>query len=108
VDAVCIDQSNITERTSQVRMMQTIYSNAARVLVWLGEAEATDEVALAVLKAVNGPWAMFRDLDVGEIPLFIGPNHANHDAELAARVPDIAFDALAAFLLKPWFSRIWM
>ncbi|OAG14674.1 hypothetical protein CC77DRAFT_896702, partial [Alternaria alternata] len=40
VDAICIDQSNITERTSQVRMMDQIYSEAECVVVWLGEAEA--------------------------------------------------------------------
>jgi hypothetical protein len=108
VDAVCINQSNVAERTSQVRMMQTIYSNAARVVVWLGEAETTDELALEVLKAINGPWAMYRDSYGREIPLWTGHNTANHDARLAAQIPDAAFDALAAFLLKPWFSRIWM
>jgi hypothetical protein len=51
---------------------------------------------------------MFRDSSGKEIPLFTPQNHENHDASLAARLPDVAFDALAAFLLKPWFSRIWM
>jgi hypothetical protein len=108
VDAVCIDQSNVTERTSQVRMMQTIYSSAARVVVWLGEAEATDGLALDVLKAINAPWAMCRDSNRHQISFFYGQNHAVHDAMLAAQVSDASFDALAAFLLKPWFSRIWM
>lgn len=109
VDAVCIDQSNVTERTSQVRMMQTIYSQAARVVVWLGKAAATDDMAMEVLKAMYAPWATFRDPTSGrELPLFTGQNDADHDASLAARVPFAYFDALAAFLLRPWFSRIWM
>lgn len=109
VDAVCIDQTNVTERTSQVRMMQTIYSQAARVVVWLGEAAPTDDMAMEVLKAMYAPWATFRDPTSGrELPLFTGQNDANHDASLAARVPFAYFDALAAFLLRPWFSRIWM
>ena len=109
VDAVCIDQSNVTERTSQVRMMQTIYSQAARVVVWLGEAASTDDMAIEVLKAMYAPWATFRNPISGtELPLFTGQNDANYDASLAARIPFAYFDALAAFLLRPWFSRIWM
>lgn len=38
VDAVCIDQSNIDERSAQISLMRRIYSEAGTVLVWLGEA----------------------------------------------------------------------
>ncbi|PVH97245.1 HET-domain-containing protein, partial [Periconia macrospinosa] len=36
IDALCINQSSIEERTQQVRLMTLIYSKAAKVLVWLG------------------------------------------------------------------------
>ena len=36
VDAVCIDQQNLDERSRQVRYMRLIYSRATRVIVWLG------------------------------------------------------------------------
>ncbi|KAF5231667.1 hypothetical protein FANTH_13335 [Fusarium anthophilum] len=36
VDAICINQSNISERTHQVSMMRHIYSTASRVLIYLG------------------------------------------------------------------------
>jgi hypothetical protein len=36
-DAVCIDQSNVHERTEQVAMMGAIYSGASCTLVWLSE-----------------------------------------------------------------------
>lgn len=36
VDAVCIDQQNIDERSRQVQYMRLIYSRATRVMVWLG------------------------------------------------------------------------
>lgn len=107
-DAVCINQFDVSERTLQVRMMQDIYSKAARVVVWLGEAEATDRLALEVLKAIHAPWASVLDSLGRRIPCFTGQDDASYDASLAARVPDAAFDALAAFLLRPWFSRIWM
>jgi hypothetical protein len=39
VDAVCINQSDDDEKSSQVRMMGDIYRGAARVLRWLGRAD---------------------------------------------------------------------
>lgn len=36
VDAVCINQSDLSERSSQVSMMGKIYSTAERVNIWLG------------------------------------------------------------------------
>jgi hypothetical protein len=36
IDAVCINQRDISERNDQVAMMRDIYSNASFVLVWLG------------------------------------------------------------------------
>jgi hypothetical protein len=39
VDAVCINQQNITERGQQVGMMADIYSSCSRCVVWLGEEE---------------------------------------------------------------------
>jgi hypothetical protein len=37
VDAICIDQSNVDERSSQVGMMGAIYSSALLVYAWLGK-----------------------------------------------------------------------
>jgi hypothetical protein len=41
IDALCIDQSNFPERSSQVLLMGDIYATAQRVIVWLGK-DATD------------------------------------------------------------------
>lgn len=35
-DQVCINQDNIPERSQQVKLMNLVYKNAKRVLVWLG------------------------------------------------------------------------
>lgn len=44
VDALCINQADISERNAQVAMMADIYSSANSVISWLGE-EALDLVA---------------------------------------------------------------
>ena len=36
IDAICIQQSDVSERNHQVRMMGLIYKRAAFVLAWLG------------------------------------------------------------------------
>jgi hypothetical protein len=38
IDALCINQRNEKEKSSQVQQMSSIYSNAERVIIWLGEA----------------------------------------------------------------------
>jgi hypothetical protein len=48
IDAICIDQSNVTERNHQVQIMRKIYSNAKSVSVWLGKADTSSESDIAM------------------------------------------------------------
>ncbi|KAI8947604.1 hypothetical protein F4801DRAFT_582240 [Xylaria longipes] len=43
VDAICIDQTNISERNAQVGVMDEIYKNACYVSIWLGLDPRLDE-----------------------------------------------------------------
>lgn len=45
VDAVCIDQGNLTEHNNQVRRMKSIYENAEDVMVWLGPQQDHSDLA---------------------------------------------------------------
>lgn len=49
IDALCIDQSNNGERSHQVDLMARIYSKADRVLVWLGPAGESSNLAMRCL-----------------------------------------------------------
>jgi hypothetical protein len=44
IDAICIDQSNSKERGHQVRQMSSIYTKAAQVIVWLGQATSDTDL----------------------------------------------------------------
>ncbi|KAH6673875.1 heterokaryon incompatibility protein-domain-containing protein [Halenospora varia] len=45
VDAICINQQDVPERNSQVRLMRDIYRSTAKVVSWLGpEADGSTEV----------------------------------------------------------------
>ncbi|KAK4655904.1 hypothetical protein QC762_0054910 [Podospora pseudocomata] len=45
-----MNQRDIPEKTKQIQLMAQIYSKAARVIVWLGEAEDSGDQALEQLR----------------------------------------------------------
>ncbi|GKT67294.1 HET domain protein [Colletotrichum tofieldiae] len=56
VDAICIDQHNLKERTKQVRNMRHIYFRAESVVVWLGSKYSMYQAGLTeveILETVN-------------------------------------------------------
>ncbi|KAK5692396.1 hypothetical protein LTR97_010704 [Elasticomyces elasticus] len=42
VDAICINQSDLVEKSSQIPLMRNIYHYASEVAIWLGPAEDND------------------------------------------------------------------
>jgi hypothetical protein len=50
IDAVCINQADICERNHQVQIMRNIYTNADKVLVWLGESSEDSGIAMHILE----------------------------------------------------------
>ncbi|KAI0183453.1 heterokaryon incompatibility protein-domain-containing protein [Xylaria flabelliformis] len=54
-DAVCINQDDLAERTSQVELMACIFAGARRVLAWLGweEGEADHRHLLAAIRFIH-------------------------------------------------------
>jgi hypothetical protein len=43
IDAICIDQSSVTERSAQVALMATVYRVARQNLIYLGEDDGMAE-----------------------------------------------------------------
>jgi hypothetical protein len=53
VDALCINQDDIPERSEQVNKMGSIYTNARRVVLWLGEEADDSTSALTTLRSLG-------------------------------------------------------
>lgn len=89
IDAICIDQENIRERTSQVRMMDRIYDSAWRVVVHLGEE-------------TEGTRLLFEELTEADKLLERG--------EKCKRPPpsEDLVQELEILLQRPWFRRVWV
>lgn len=49
VDAICINQEDLAEKSHQVEMMREIYSGAELVIAWLGSASDDSDLAMNVL-----------------------------------------------------------
>ena len=54
VDALCINQEDNKERSSQVQCIAAIYQRAERVLIWLGEASEDSDLAIDTLNKLGG------------------------------------------------------
>lgn len=51
IDAICINQSDVTEQNHQVQMMGSIYSRAQSVAIWLGEVDKSSNIAMQFIAA---------------------------------------------------------
>lgn len=52
VDAICIDQLNVEERSSQVALMRSIYSNASQTAVLFGPEDEFSALGMEFIKRV--------------------------------------------------------
>ncbi|PMD42980.1 heterokaryon incompatibility, partial [Hyaloscypha variabilis F] len=52
IDALCINQNDVNERSAQVSIMGSIYSTASRVLVWIGEESEESQAAFGCMRCL--------------------------------------------------------
>src|SRR6202044_2534231 len=50
IDAICINQGDLAERSEQVCKMKSIFEQAKQEMVWLGSAEHCSDLAFALVK----------------------------------------------------------
>lgn len=90
VDALCIDQSNIAEKNSQVPLMGRIYSQATVVRCWLGLSAAGSDRAMEILR-LSSEDQLMKDMVVAGLPV---------DLEDFAYLTDL--------LMRPYWRRAWI
>ncbi|KAF2023062.1 hypothetical protein EK21DRAFT_81692 [Setomelanomma holmii] len=104
-DAVCIDQQNLDERGSQVTLMSQIYSEARRVILWVGPASDDSDLAIDYILKL----AMRVSIDwqtTGLYPLTDEAHWADHAVPLP--LSDEEYTALFHFYSRSWFQRLWV
>lgn len=109
IDAICINQSDIAERSKQVTIMGDIYQRATRVIVWLGVENQESSHAMHLLQAfgsnIRVDWAT-RKIS----PSDSAEKNQHHWADKYASLPYDRkdFDALACLFEREWFERLWI
>lgn len=115
-DGICINQNDMQERASQVKLMGDIYSAAEATLAYIGEPLAQDEEhkteisldhgAFALIQQVNAIW---RDTPADDLH----PRPSTEWGDL--QIPDanteqglIWWLPLLHLCSQPWYSRSWV
>lgn len=104
-DAVCINQSDMDEKSAQVGMMDRIYNNAVYVLAWLGPKDAHSDLGLQTANTLITNLEKFKS---STIYPWLG---YDKDKYTEAGVPHLTqgdWNALASIYQRQWFRRAWI
>lgn len=99
IDALSINQKNITERNSQVNIMGNIYRNAVEVIAWLGLAGDDDYPAFDLFLTISGESQ--RTINGKHW----GPADHPHSTSLSLKTKDLK--AIRSLVARPWWRRMW-
>ncbi|OJD30264.1 heterokaryon incompatibility protein [Diplodia corticola] len=111
VDALCINQSSLAERSKEVTRMRAIYASAREVIAWLGPATAGSDIAMTAIEWLSARAETGCGLDAGFYhstravdmrPLFV--KWARHVSPMRREVYRALYDLFA----RPYWRRLWI
>ncbi|KAK8106967.1 HET-domain-containing protein [Apiospora kogelbergensis] len=116
-DALCINQSDLDERSQQVRIMHLIYQSCRRCVIWLGlpDDEGDSDAALDLVQLLAE--LVCEKVDV---PMEGLENHLKATGRELLQATEIGYSerlppmdspkwvSLFHFLCREWFTRIWV
>jgi len=103
IDAVCINQEDLSERSSQVKLMRHIYKKSERVLIWLGGPSMLSQEAIRLLSAL-ATLAQDEGAANGTYPF------TTHDLS-RLNLPESTspvWQAVDRLFWREWFTRVWI
>lgn len=106
IDAICIDQKNIPEKSEQVAKMARIYSSSKRVVIWLGPASPDSDLAMGHVDHL-GKMMRFDGIRLKLTPEGEAePHWADFTLPLPYEEADLR--ALEGLFWRPYFERLWV
>jgi hypothetical protein len=96
IDAICINQYNIHEKSHQLKLMSRIYADASWVIIWLGKEDPTTHGAIQSIKKKEDSLITTTMFSSSNPTKCIQFNMTNQES-----------DAVANLLQRTWFSRLW-
>ena len=108
IDAICINQNDLSERSQQVRMMSDIYHIAALVIVDLGEADEFSDDSFDYLQRLAQPRKEPNQLGDNSLDIFWRLARPKED-DTTEPLPGVTGHiGLKHLLGRSWFSRVWV
>lgn len=106
IDAICVNQQDLKERSKQVQRMGDIYSHAPRVVIWLGIEEENSSHALGLLSSLGTKIKI--NWNNQEISATSAEFHEWADPTIPLPYKEEAWLAIYKLLRRPWFARLWV
>lgn len=103
IDALCINQDDLKERSSQVARMRHIYRQASRVIIWLGNGSEDVGKSLAIIQHINGKFQRHRPRPVEKEHL-----KGLHEPLMTVDLDVEAFIDSWPLFEAAWFRRTWV
>ena len=102
VDALCINQSDVNEKNHQVKLMQSIYSKAFAVIVWLGDATEDNDKAIEFISSIT-------HLTLAEEGTFDPwSGQVKETLSLREEFSVLPWAALFSFFSRSYWQRLWI
>ena len=119
IDAMCINEHDLSERSQQVSIMRSIYANVRMVSVWLGVTDtrfaATIEFIKGIAKmccihqyGVDEPWSWQKLLSKNANHSWMELLEEGDPAFIVPDSTDACWEDLRSFFDLPWFFRVWV
>ncbi|KAH7370401.1 heterokaryon incompatibility protein-domain-containing protein [Rhexocercosporidium sp. MPI-PUGE-AT-0058] len=106
IDAICINQDNLAERSEQVALMQQIYSTATEVTIWIGKEGFLTVEAFALLKKMSDAWCSYKT--VREPRYIHHPSDLPFDQSLLDLDNRVLWNEIEELFSRSYFERIWI
>lgn len=113
IDALCINQDDMTEKNQQVRAMGKIYAKASKVLIWLGRRCEVYQRAFAHVRLLQERTADQIDWSLDGPEFWERSSFTKRKAHQIGSLPDCGFpsqgwDAIYKIFEHSWFYRMWV
>lgn len=111
IDALCINQSDMKERNSQVGMMGSIYSQAFFVFIWLGEDQDIMRglnLIQAMINLLRDTWESDFDMLDPKDEHIMSLFNSKYKIDNEILDPESCFQTLERLFANPYFRRIWV
>ncbi|KAE9380800.1 hypothetical protein N431DRAFT_477671 [Stipitochalara longipes BDJ] len=113
IDAICINQDDMDERSQQVQLMGEIYKKAAQVLMWIGDQTTYTADAIPVIQRLATLLVTFK-VNPEEAARDLQPYAEEQELELSTKEwiagiqMEPSWSAVIDILSRPYFDRLWI